>query len=234
MSRGLLIALSGMDGAGKTSAAKEIARRLADRGVPARVEWQRLGEQRDVLARLARPFKHLLRPRSTVADPLASGRPERVVAGAPREHQRRGPVAWAWTLVVAAVVVRHYRRTARNAQAGTVVVCDRWACDSLVDLEVRYGRHRAAAWLLRSMVPHPDLAILLEIDAATSLRRKPGDQAEPILARMERLYDAAADSLGLTRLDARRPPEQVLADLDARVARLPGARSAGAGEALPA
>ena len=223
MSRGVLVALSGMDGAGKSSAALELERRLGERGADVRVEWQRLGEQTDVLARLAGPFKRLLRPRSTVADPLASGRPERAVTGAPRAHRRRDPVAWTWTLVVAAVLVRHYRRTAVAARAHQVVICDRWACDSLVDLEVRYGRHRAAAWLLRTFVPRPDVAVLLEIDVATSLQRKPDDQAEPILARMERLYDAAAGSLELTRVGARRPRDQVLADLEGRVAPLAGA-----------
>jgi thymidylate kinase len=224
VTRGAIIALSGMDGAGKSSGAEEVERLLRQRGADARVEWQRVGEQTELLARLARPFKRLLRPGTTVADPLASGRPERAVGGAPRASARRGPVAWAWTLVVAAVVVRHYRRTAAGARAGTVVVCDRWACDALVDLEVRYGRHRLAAALVRALVPRPDLGVLLEIDVATSLARKPDDQAEPILARMERLYDAAATSLALTRLDARRPREQVLADLGALVERHLGPR----------
>ena len=135
---------------------------------------------------------------------------------------------------MAAVVMSHHRRTAAGALAGTVVVCDRWACDAVVDLEVRYGRHRTAAWLLRFFVPRPDLGVMLEIDVPTSLARKPDDQAEPVLARMERLYDAAASSLELTRLDARRPREQVLADLDAMVERALDARPGAPRAAQPA
>jgi thymidylate kinase len=221
-----LVALSGMDGAGKSTTAIEIEQRLVADGLEACIEWQRLGEQSEVLDRIAGPVKRVLKPSSTVAEPLASGRPERAVAENEQRTHRRDPIAWSWTIVVTALTVRQYLRAARATRSGTAVVCDRWACDSLVDLEVRYGRHRAAEWLLRAAVPRPDLALLLEIDVETSVRRKPEDQAEAVLARMEALYDRAAAMLEVTRIDARRAREEVLAEVDLLVDELAARRPA--------
>jgi thymidylate kinase len=214
---GPLVALSGMDGAGKSTTAIEVERRLRAAGLDARIEWQRLGEQSEALDRIAGPVKRLLKPSSTVAEPLASGRPERAVAANMQRTHRRDPVAWAWTVVVTALTVRQYLRAAAPTRSGAAVVCDRWACDSIVDLEVRYGRHAAAEWLLRAAVPRPDLELLLEIDVETSMRRKPEDQAEAVLSRMQSLYDRAAGMLGVRRVDARRRIDEVLADVDALV-----------------
>ena len=94
------------------------------------------------------------------------------------------------------------------------MVCDRWLTDSLVDLELRYGRHRGAEWILALLAPRPDLAILLEIDAATAARRKPRDQAERVFAEMERRYGETARRRGLAIIDARAPRREVSAALE--------------------
>jgi hypothetical protein len=137
--------------------------------------------------------------------------------------------------VVAAVNARSSRRSARLAQAGVVVVCDRWLTDALVDLELRYGHHRLAAWILRRSTPRADVAILLEIDSATSHARKPGDHALPVLERMAGLYQQAARELGFpapgaepvrgqVRIDARGDRASVVAAIEARVAAALAAR----------
>ena len=59
---GLLIALNGMDGAGKSSAAALIEERLRAAGFETKQEWQRLGEM-DALDRLPGPLKR----RATIA-----------------------------------------------------------------------------------------------------------------------------------------------------------------------
>jgi thymidylate kinase len=209
--RGVLIALSGMDGAGKSTAAQALSDVLGSRGLQARVEWARLGNAGEPLGRVARPVKRLLRARGTVADPVAAGGPGlEHAAGEPR---RGGVVAWVWILYVALVAAGSQRRAARGVARGDAVVCDRWLADSLVDLRLRYGRRRAAEWLLRALVPGPDVAILLAIDARASLARKPGDQAERVLEQMEHLYAAVASDNRLAVVDALRPLDQVTADV---------------------
>jgi len=105
---------------------------------------------------------------------------------------------------------------------GTSVVCDRWLVDSLVDLRVRYGRHRMAERILTVGTPRPDLSILLEIDAPLSAERKPGDQVERILWEMEALYAELAERHGLTVVDARAPKGDVEAQVRALVEPLLG------------
>ena len=63
--------------------------------------------------------------------------------------------------------------------------------------------------MLRVAMPRPDLALLLEVTPAVAAARKPGDQDDETLARMEAHYDAAATALGLVRVDANRPAGEV-------------------------
>lgn len=207
--RPLLIAVSGMDGAGKSTVAEAIERYLAEAGWPAELAWARLGSEGRLLDRLAWPVKRLLRRKGTTADPIAAGGPtvakhqeRRAAAG------RRGLVTWAWIVAVALINAQSYRRAAKRRRDGISVVCDRWATDAVVDLELRYGRHRLAEAIVRRLPPHPDLLVLLEVDADTALQRKPGDQAERVLAGMERLY-AARTADGVVRVDARCPADEV-------------------------
>jgi len=215
--RGLLIALSGMDGAGKSSAAEAISLRLAERNVAAEVSWARLGNRSRVLDRIAGPVKRLLKREGTVADPVAAGGPAITKVRNSREAARRTLVGWAWVLIVAAVNARDGRRAARARHSGTAVICDRWTADALVDLNVRYGRHRAAEALIRRALPRPDLAVLLEIDPETSRQRKPEDQADRVLIQMVDLYAELADRLALVRIDARQPIGEVVRQLHAAV-----------------
>jgi thymidylate kinase len=196
---GLLVALSGMDGAGKSSAIDAIVAGLRERDIPVKVNWHRLGETTP-LDRLAAPVKRILRPRRPV-----SGR------------RRRGPIAWAWIVVVALVTVRSQLISSGLTRRGIAVVCDRWTTDALVDLAVRYGRHRVAERLLRVATPRADVALLLEIDPDTAAARKPGDQPLEVLRRMEALYAAAARRTGPRRIDAARPQDEVVAEVLAAV-----------------
>src|ERR671916_3111550 len=83
-----LIALSGMDGAGKSTAAGAIIDRLREAGYPVKPMWHRLGDMA-ALDRVAGPVKRVTRPRRRVAGSVEEG-----VA------RRRGPIAWTWVLVV--------------------------------------------------------------------------------------------------------------------------------------
>lgn len=218
--KGLLIALNGIDGAGKSSAAEAISARLAERGLPAQVAWARLGNRSRLLNRIAVPVKRFLGREGTVADPVAAGGPAITKTRNAREAERRTPVGWAWVLVVAVVNARDGRRAARARYGGVAVICDRWTADALVDLRVRYGRHRLAEALIRRALPRPDLAVLLEIDPETSLKRKPGDQADRVLVEMVDLYAELADRLALMRIDACQPIAEVVRQLHAAVDRL--------------
>jgi len=208
--RPLLITFSGMDGAGKSTAVEAVERHLRARGVPVHVAWARLGSEGDLLNRLALPVKRLLRRDGTIADPIAAGGPSTVRVQDAREATgRRRTLSWAWIALVAVINARSYRRSADARRDGLSVVCDRWAIDALVDLELRYGGHGAARAALRRLVPRPDLAVLLSLDAATAAARKPDDQARRVLREMERLYAVRASEDDTVVLDAGAPRERV-------------------------
>jgi len=225
--RPLLISLSGMDGAGKSTAAEGIRDHLTAQGLPARIEWARIGGESKLLDTLATPVKRLLGREGTVADPIAAGGPDIGKVQDPRAAAgRRGPVTWTWVVIVAAANASSYRRAARQRRDGVSVVSDRWVIDAVVDVDLRYGRHAVAAAVLRWLAPRTDLSVLLQIDAATAAARKPGDQALHVLEGMEERYSAEAEREQLAVVDARRPPEQVLDDLLALVDRVLDARAA--------
>lgn len=209
---GRILALSGMDGSGKSTLADTVIEHLEGAGQPVELAWVRVASEGQVLERVATPVKRLLRREGSTADPVAAAdRLEReAVQGQPTEEGgRTGAVAWAWVLVVAAFTARGLRRANRRRCAGATVMCDRWLTDALVDLELRYGRHRAAEALLRRLAPRADLALLLTVDAETAAGRKPGDQSPAVLARMEDLYAEKGARTNVTILDARRPPDAV-------------------------
>lgn len=217
--RGLILAFSGMDGSGKSTLADTVRAHLEQRGEPVELAWVRVASEGDLLSRVAGPVKRLLGRAGSTADPVAAGDTEAGATRAPGP-QRSGPVAWTWVLLVAALTARGLRRAGRRRRAGATVMCDRWVTDALVDLELRYGRHRAADALVRALAPRPDLAVLLAVDADTAARRKPGDQAPAVLVRMERLYGEKAARAGATVLDGRRPPDDVAREALALVGRL--------------
>lgn len=206
--RGLILAFSGMDGSGKSTLADTVRTHLEERGRPVELAWVRVASQGDALDRLAGLVKRLLRREGSTADPVAAGDLQAGGGGA-APPPRSGLVAWGWILLVAAFTGRGLRRAGRRRRAGATVMCDRWVTDALVDLELRYGRHRAADALVRALAPRADLAVLLEVDAGTAGARKPGDQAPAVLRRMEALYGEKARTSGATVLDARRAPGEV-------------------------
>ena len=201
-----------MDGSGKSTVTTALEDRLVRRGVEVERAWARLGAEVILLDRVARPVKRLLGREGTIADPVAAAGPSVAKVQDPRAATgRRGPLEWTWILIVAAVNARSLRAHAGRRRSGTAVVCDRWVPDALVDLELRDGRHRAAEWLLRRLVPRPDLALYLEVDPAMAAARKPGDKALATLERMQELYERRARTLRLTRLDANQPAQRVAA-----------------------
>lgn len=218
-----VVALSGLDGAGKSSQADLLATALADLGVPTTTAWTRLS-YRDWLHRLDRLIAvgvrlvravrrgRGARDESYPADVPADA-PGRAAAERPvRAFRQRHPsLTWCWAWVVALDAVADQRRTIRRARGHhAVVVCDRYALDSAAHLHVLYGdtvSTAAQAWAVRVLSPRPIAAFLLRIEAAEAFRRKPEEFTVEALARHARSYDveAALDPV-VTVLDGTREP----------------------------
>ncbi len=122
----------------------------------------------------------------------------------------RGEREWGADVMQLLYVANRYEykeTIAREREAGTVLLCDRYLASS-----VAYGEAHGldASWLLQiqRFLPQPDLTILLDIPPAVSARRKTADRDkfERDLALLARVRDSylrqSAD--GWLRLDADR------------------------------
>ena len=125
---------------------------------------------------------------------------------------------------------RLYRRIARRAAQGSLVICERYPTPESgplagpshiqgVGLEAEsplatWVRHLESRWY-RLMTP-PDLELVLRVDPEVAVRRKP-DEPEAYVRRRARIMWDTKWSPRARVLDAGRPLDDVAADLRARV-----------------
>lgn len=216
---GAVVALSGLDGAGKSTQAELLVDTLDRLGHDAVAVWTRLAAEGwvwELRHRVARIIGLLVRLRRRgAARPEVrpgSGRPDEITAL--RQSSPALTQAWA-TFVALANVYAHQRAVARHVGRGRIVVCDRWVLDSIVHLRARFGEERAwrpQALLIRLLSPRPVRAFLLDIPAEVAQTRKQEDELD-WLARLERLYHEEQPRLGARRLDGMRPPDELAAEI---------------------
>lgn len=213
-----VVALVGADGAGKTTVAREVVRRL---GVPARyvylgvnVEaaesvlpttraaawWKsRKGGRRDFAIPVPRPLDR--------GTPLA----ERIVRGARSWLRTLNWLAEAWYRQL--LVWQHHRRH-------HVVVCDRHFA---VDYEVaarspaiardRRWSRRVHRLLLTRFYPKPDLIVVLDVPGTTAWGRKHESDPDALDERGRAYREFDHPSSSVTVVDAAQSLEAVVTDV---------------------
>jgi thymidylate kinase len=204
-----VIALSGIDGAGKSTLAMLMARDLDRVGLPAKIIWTRPGMRLGLVGRLGGAAKRLFgQDSSTGLERIGRGEPAGSLAS------RRGPLGWAWSMLVALSFVRDARGQHRRGRG--ILIYDRHLLDALVTLDVVYeGVHlRLQRALVSRLLPKADLTLLLTIPAQAALARKPGDMfVQAVLERQSDRYSALRSEVpGLHELDATRPAEELAAE----------------------
>jgi glycosyltransferase involved in cell wall biosynthesis/thymidylate kinase len=204
-----LVALIGADGGGKTLLVQGLMRRLAAQGIAHRHVWSRFRNY------LSKPILALAR--------LTGHNRKEVVGGVRIGHHDfgRSPVLAAAFLATQLLdlwldIKLRFRR------GRGLVVADRCALDTLVDLAVATGREdlvidrlalRVARWL-----PRRRLAVLVERSPALVAAQRPDALADPHHARRRLLYRRLADRLGLPVLRNDGAPETALAALERLIA----------------
>ena len=196
--RGLLVSLSGPDGAGKSTAAAALASALATSEVRTRVVWTRCG-----CSPLYRRVARLLRSRAAggdAADGRAGWRP------APGNGLTRA--LWAWANAIDIYVSLAWRAWLPRL-LGAAVVCDRYAYDAAVELASRLEERGRLALLaprlLVALSPRPDYRFLLDADGRT-LRARADEKVPPaVLASQRRMYLVLAAAQGLQVVDTSQP-----------------------------
>jgi thymidylate kinase len=219
-----VIALSGIDGSGKSSQAELLRETLERLGFDAAVEWTPFG-QNAWLDHLAAPVKKLLcrTRRYAAAEPRETGL-ERTPGTALRE--RNATVNYVWSAVVTfANGLAQLQTIARHSRHGRVVIYDRYALDSAVQLRFRYGTNGRFALqraLIGLLAPKPVASFYLEIPAETSIARKDDRWTLADLEAQTRLYSEEVARDGALRLDGLRPRDELAAEIGEAVWRALG------------
>lgn len=210
---GLVVSLSGLDGAGKSSQAAALVEALARLGRPATAVWTPLGNnpvQRKVAAAAKRVLRRGAARQGAAAPSLSRGRGSEGSDGsvaAALWSSFGGLVNGGWHLWTAAPgVVR-----------GDVVVFDRYILDSLVHLHFAYGPRAVPQALVRSLSLRPARAYLLDVRPETALARKDDLWTLDELTRQAELYRHYAAQLGIRVLDGERPRDELCAEIAADV-----------------
>lgn len=212
-----VVALSGLDGAGKSTQARALAAALEALGYDARIEWAPILQNRSIelLSRLARVLLRLARRGS------APEEGESLVAQAEPSSGKRRALAEAWTTFVALVnAASHRRASVAHRGSKTVVIHDRFVLDSTVRLRFLYGAGGGLGRqkrLLRLLSPRPAAAFWLDVPAELAYARKPEHWDVDDLTAQRALYEDEHERLGVRRLDGERPPPELAAEIAAEV-----------------
>jgi thymidylate kinase len=96
---------------------------------------------------------------------------------------------------------------------GRVVICDRHICDALVDYALFTGTDPAnpplALKVLHTMIPRPNVAILLDVDADEALRRKPEEGSTEHLETARRMFLELAQARRMTVVGGNSSGEEI-------------------------
>jgi len=192
--RGAVIALSGLDGAGKSTQAHALADALTRLGHDVAVEWTRLSVD-EGFGKVAR---------GSDAPPPTAPRRRQAVHAEIRATALALETGW-----------RQWRRVSGFLARDYVVVCDRYTLDWIVSVRDLAGperRFRLQRRLLRAVARRPVVAYLLDVAPETAWARK-GEHGIETLRRHHALYHEELPGLGVARLDSERAAEELAAQI---------------------
>lgn len=212
--RGALIAISGLDGSGKSTQAEGLTRSLSTLGYRTVSVWTSFGANPS-LARITARVRALLdpgqEPRAT-HPPSAGEDPDR----ATRLLERLPALQATWVSFSAAMSAWwQLRAVYPHLLLGRIVICDRYTLDSIAHMRYRYGENRSyrvQLALIQLLSPRPLRAYLLDVGPVTIHARNREYTPRQIELRA-RLYREEYTRLGVTRLDGERSKEELCARL---------------------
>jgi len=211
--RRFLVAVSGVDGAGKTGLTESLANSLARSGVPVTHVWLRPGMGLGVVAAIAARVKRALGvdPRPGIGLMAAEQGAEL--------RSRRGAIGWVWSMLVTITFVLGVRR--QHVSSRGVVLWDRHVLDALTTLDFVYGGVNLTVQrsLIRRLLPAADRVFYLDVPVDVALERKPADMiGEHAVRRQLDAYEWWLPKLDrIQTIDARRPAPAVAMEVFRRV-----------------
>ena len=220
---GLVVALSGMDSAGKSTQRDLLVEALRRQGREPLCVWTRAGYTRRV--------ERLKKLGQLLSGKKKKAREQGEVSAKPGRYPRRASTIasplkrrlWLTTAIldllwVYAVQLRYWRARGRT------VVCDRYLLDCLVDFRVNFPDDRVEERLLgrflRRLAVRPHAAFCLLVSADESLRRSRNKsrhhwETREVLDRRFEQYRAVGEELSVRMLDGELPGDQLASAIQA-------------------
>ncbi len=200
--RGLLIAFSGIDGSGKTTQVKLLQDQLRRNGFETSKMWSRWRPL------LSLPLLFVLRKSGQVSVHKAD-----FLSIVEFHAIKNQSVASLWCF---ATQLENFLKISVKIiiplTLGRAVICDRYVLDLMVDgvsdlhdspTEIRFG------FKLLRLLPRPDRAFLIDIDAESAFKRKPDMPSISYNIERIRSYLALCNEAGVKVVDGRRSPEAI-------------------------
>ena len=201
---GLLISLSGIDGAGKSTLVQIIRAWLQQNGRDSHHVWCKFGEHPLSRLQILSALKQIKKVQASRLSPNGlGGEPNQGVA-------LRSPTVLYGLYGKFLLGYHLYQLTCdirRRLNRGQTVICDRYIFDTMVDLqqEFHYGPDKARAVFDGPRVPRPTHKFLLDLPEQIAFRRKSDTVSTQFLRERRRMYLALAQACGLTIIDATQP-----------------------------
>ncbi len=212
---GLIVAVVGGDGAGKTTIVQHLAQHF---GRFVATETAHLGKpRRDLLSHTARLVYR--------ADKL--GRRVLAATGLTTSGTDH-PTLLKWKqFCTARDRYRAYGRARRAATAGSIVLCDRWPLPGLtlmdgprpVDETTLSAEGQLTGWLRRQeirlhhQIVRPDALVVLRVDPEIAVARKTDEHPDHVRPRSTQVWQFDWQTLDAQVVDASRPLEQVVSQV---------------------
>ena len=197
--RRMVVSLSGIDGAGKTTLATRLGDALELFGIRVHYRWMRLGSSTG-LELLKAPLKRGRRGGAAKSAPEA------------KKHLEGRPLlARLWGgVLMADFVVRAWLRWLQSLVRGGVWIYDRYAIDAAVELDAGY--HLPNAAVVTKLVPKPELSVLIKVDGAQARARSDDSEPSGYVDATSEIYPRYGDQYDLV-LNGNRPLNDLLNDL---------------------
>ena len=210
----VVVAVSGVDGAGKSTLVAQLVTALEAAGLPAGRVWARPGLGLRWLSSLASVGKRALRQAPEPGVRRMAADTTTVV------RSRQGVVGWGWSLLITVAFLRDVWR--QHLQAQGVVVYDRHILDAVATLDVLYRGSdlRLQRRLIAAAMPRATLTVYLDLPADVAVARKPGDTIgqQAVVAQLARYRELLGGRRDVLVLDATRPAAELALEVLRRLA----------------
>ncbi len=162
----MIVALSGVDGAGKTTLSKEIVGRLSHDGVNSKFFY--IGDYflLSGVVKLLHFFYKFLKQNKNIDNKFKQE--ENPFLGT----NKKPPLLQFWVLFTILDNFLNYIWLSLYSCLGYIVVCDRYFYDKLVGFEYHGYSNKLLSWLYLKLTPAPDITFILDLDEKSSRRRE--------------------------------------------------------------